>query len=127
VIYAFDQTRLPQTAVVVDHEFLTHGLADGGLRHRWLRQDGFAITPRDWQMADISRSFDMLSQSFQATPEPYFFVVDPHDEPSIPNVLDQTNDPIPQHIQKLLRFFCDHQFGSDLHGNLHGIIQRIAN
>jgi hypothetical protein len=126
VIYALDQTQLPQDAVIVDHEFLTHGLSDGALRHRWLRQDGFAITTRDWQMADISRSFDVLSQSFQAAIRPHSFVVHPQDEPSIADVLDQTSDPIPDHIQNLLRSFCDHQFGSDLHPKLQGIIQRIT-
>jgi len=127
VIYALDQTQLPQNAVVVDHEFLTHGVSDGGLRHRWLRQDGFAITPRDWQMADICRSFDLLSKSFHAALGPHYFVMHPQDEPSIADVLDQTSDPIPAHIQNLLRLFCDHQFGSDLHPKLQGIIQGIVN
>lgn len=39
-------SRLPSEAN--RSQFMTHELADGGLRHRWLRQDGFAITPRDW-------------------------------------------------------------------------------
>jgi hypothetical protein len=46
--------------VVVDHSFLALPLANGGLRHRWLRQDGYAACPAGWPSMDAVVEFDLL-------------------------------------------------------------------
>jgi len=48
IIYMLECEQLPPEAIVVDHDFLTHNLEGGGLKHRLLRQDGFAVTKREW-------------------------------------------------------------------------------
>jgi hypothetical protein len=127
VIYVLDRAHLPPEAEFVDHDFFTHELSDGALRHRWLRQDGFAITPRDWRMADTARSFDLHSDSFQAALTPYPFHVSPGDSADIADILSERDDPIPVHVQNQLRIFCEHQFGNELHPHLRMVINGITN
>lgn len=45
---------------IVDHSFLPLPLADGGLQHRWLRQDGYAACPKGWPSLDAVVEFDLL-------------------------------------------------------------------
>ncbi len=126
VIYVLDRESLPDDAEFVDHDFLTNELSDGGLRHRWLRQDGFAITPRDWRMADTARSLNLLADSFRPALDHYAFQVSDDDTAEIADVLDQQGDPIPENVQNLLRIFCEHQFGDELHPHLQKIIDAIT-
>jgi len=125
VVYVIDRQELPGDIVVVDHDFLTHEVSDGALRHRWLRQDGFAIAPGDWQVPDRTSPFDLLSSRCARAITPHPFLVRRDDVPAIRDLLDQSEDPIPMHLQNLLRLYCVHQFGDELHPYLKGIVDEI--
>jgi len=125
VIYVLDTQKLPEQAIVVDHAFLTHTLEDGGLRHRWLRQDGFALTTQDWRAAPDAREFDLLAIAFASALEAHEFVVTDRDRPEMADVLSTAGDPIPRHLQNLLRIFCDHQFEGTLAPKLAEIVKTM--
>ena len=127
IIYVVDTHKLPGNGVVVDHTFLTHTLSDGGLRHRWLRQDGFALTTRDWRTATDARDFDLLSVPFNSALEAHEFIVTDHDRSEIADVLSTVGDPIPQHLQHLLRLFCSDHFGGAFAPKLSEIVERMWN
>jgi FRG domain len=59
VVYALDRTALSEDIMIADHQFLVLPLSEGGVRHRWLRQDGFAICPREWQNLNVVNAFDL--------------------------------------------------------------------
>jgi hypothetical protein len=76
VVYAIDPSACDPTGTVFsEHDFLLAGLEDGGLRHRWLRQDGYSVGPRDWKDLSSVRRFDLLklpgveSLRFEVSPE----------------------------------------------------------
>lgn len=35
-------------------------MENGGLHHRWLRQDGYSVGPAEWRSSDIVERFDLL-------------------------------------------------------------------
>jgi len=125
VVYVIDTQKLPDQALVVDHGFLTHTLDDGGLRHRWLRQDGFGITTREWWAATDAREFDLLDSVFAPAVVAHDFIVSNHDRPELADVLSTTGDPIPQHLQNLLRLFAQHQVEGALTPKLAEIVERM--
>jgi hypothetical protein len=118
VIYVIDRERLPDNITVIDHDFLTHEFGDGGLRHRWLRQDGFAITPVGWRDALVSRSFNLLDKGIKPVVSEHPFEVSAGDRAAIPDLLDKADDPIPEELQRLLHLFCQHQFQGEVEANL---------
>ncbi|HNP82743.1 MAG TPA: FRG domain-containing protein [Nitrospira sp.] len=127
VVYAIDTQRLPEQVLVVDHEFFTHPLDDGGLRHRWVRQDGFALTTRDWRAGTDARDFDLLNPTFAQAIEAHEFVVSTRDRTDLADVLSTAGDPIPRHLQNLLRLFAQHQFEGDLAPKLAAIVDGMWN
>jgi hypothetical protein len=59
IVYAIDVDAVETAGhVVTDHAFLALPFHDGGLKHRWLRQDGFTIGAADWTTLDGARSLD---------------------------------------------------------------------
>ncbi len=116
VIYKLDCKTMSNKAIIIDHFFLTHQLDDGGLKHRWIRQDGFAIAPADWRDSDSCRKFDLLKAPFSSSITPYRFTIDPSDCADIEDILSIEGDPIPKHLQNLLRIFCEDKwmFGDSL-------------
>ncbi|MGH8522827.1 MAG: FRG domain-containing protein, partial [Gammaproteobacteria bacterium] len=127
ITYVVDTQKLPEQGVVVDHTFLTHTLHDGGLRCRWLRQDGFALTTRDWRAATDAREFDLLTAPFGSALEAHEFSVTDGERPELADVLSTAGDPIPQHLQNLLRLFCEHQFEGALAPKLAEIVKGMCN
>ena len=125
VIYKIDCEALPKDSIVIDHDFMTHELDGGALRHRWLRQDGFAIAPLEWMQADKSKQFDLMAPSFAAALEQFSFTTSDTDHPKIADILCVKNDPIPQHLQNLIRIFCRSQFGDDLCDKLSVAINKM--
>ena len=63
--------------VVSDHDFLTLPLQEGGLKHRWLRQNGFTVGLPDWTNLDGARTLD-----FACLPgvEKFLFRAQPHEK-----------------------------------------------
>jgi hypothetical protein len=62
IVYSIDQDAPDQTTVVfTDHAFLLLDLRDGGLEHRWLKQDGYSISPKGWPALDAVCQFDLLA------------------------------------------------------------------
>jgi hypothetical protein len=127
IIYVVDTHKLPGHAIVVDHAFLTHTVDGGGFRHRWLRQDGFALATRDWRDASDARELDLLSAPFSSALEAHEFIVAAHDRPELANVLSTADDPLPQQLQHLLSLFCDDQFGGAIAPKLFEIVERMWN
>lgn len=61
VVYAADEATLRHAGyVVTDHAFLALPADQGGLKHRWLRQDGFTIGISDWKDLHAARKLDFL-------------------------------------------------------------------
>ena len=125
VIYVIDTQALPEQALIVDHDFLTHTLDDGGLGCRWLRQDGFAVTTREWTAATEARGFDLLAAPFQAALEVHGFTVAAADRAESADVRSTAGDPVPAPLQNLLRLFCDEVFEGQLAPKLARIIQKM--
>lgn len=64
VVYSIDQSACdPEQVVFADHEVLLLQPQDGGLQHRWLKQDGYSVAPRKWPALDAVRNFDLLNLS----------------------------------------------------------------
>jgi hypothetical protein len=115
LVYVIDRDRLPATVTVVDHDFLTHPLNEGGARSRWLRQDGFAIAHQDWQAA--MPAFDLLSDELAPAIEIHYFAT--ASESGMPqlDLLSLAGDPVAGRIASVLRSFAGSQFDS-LHSEL---------
>lgn len=61
VVYSVDRSIAASSDVVFsDHSFLALPLGSGGLKHRWLRQDGYSVGPAAWRDLDVVRRFDLL-------------------------------------------------------------------
>jgi hypothetical protein len=61
VVYSIDRSVAASPDVVFsDHSFLALPLHSGGLKHRWLRQDGYSVGPTLWRNLDVVRGFDLL-------------------------------------------------------------------
>lgn len=115
LVYVIDRDRLPASVAVVDHDFLTHPLNEGGARSRWLRQDGFAIAHQDWQAA--IPAFDLLSDELAPAIEIHYFPT--ASETGLPqlDLLSLAGDPVAGRIASVLRTFTNGQFDS-LHPEL---------
>jgi hypothetical protein len=59
VIYVFDRKKAEEDIQFINHDFLLHRLEEGGLKCRWLKQDGYAITKRDHFQMDKVLKFDL--------------------------------------------------------------------
>lgn len=61
VVYSVDQSRAETDDVLVcDHSFLALPPDEGGLRSRWVTQDGYTVGPKFWFVPERVRNFDML-------------------------------------------------------------------
>lgn len=61
VVYSVDRSIAASSEVIFsDHLFLALPLDAGGLKHRWLRQDGYSVGPQAWQDLDVITRFDLL-------------------------------------------------------------------
>ena len=61
VVYSVDVERAEVQGVVFsDHFFLVLPLQEGGLKHRWLKQDGHSVGPENWRDPEVVQNFDML-------------------------------------------------------------------
>ena len=61
VVFSVDQRAAESDAVVFsDHDFLMLPREEGGLTHRWLRQNGYSVGPERWRNRDLVQNFDML-------------------------------------------------------------------
>lgn len=59
VVYSIDSTT-KANVVISNHDFLIRPLEDGGKKHRWLRQDGYTISPNNWRDLSEVKKFDLL-------------------------------------------------------------------
>jgi hypothetical protein len=59
IVYAVEAGALRKSGLVVtDHGFLALPLDDGGLKHRWLRQDGYTVGTPDWTTLEGASKLD---------------------------------------------------------------------
>ena len=125
VIYVLDRTLLPSDVVVSEHDFLIAPAHDG-LRSRWWRQDGFGVMNKTWRQADTTGNFNL----FAAAPN-WIQSIAVFNDGTVPRstydaLLDLSNDPHAPRIKDVIRAFCDHQFGSNLHPQLQSSINDIC-
>ena len=125
VVYMLDTEALPDQALVLDHGFLTHPLDDGAFGCRWLRQDGFAVTTKEWRDATEARAFDLLVAPFLAAIEAHKFTVAEGDRAEVNDVLSTSTDPVPAGLQSVLRLFCEEVFEGGLAPKLTKIIDQM--
>ena len=86
VVYSVDRSYAASANVVFsDHSFLALPLDSGGLKHRWLRQDGYSVGPTRWRNLDVVKGFDLLRLPGV---ESQCFVVGPDDGKLIPHLGD---------------------------------------
>jgi hypothetical protein len=61
VVYSVERSVAASPDVVFsDHSFLALPFHSGGLKHRWLRQDGYSVGPARWRDLDVVTGFDLL-------------------------------------------------------------------
>lgn len=65
IIQIIDVTQISDDLEIVDHAFLTTKDKDAISKHRYVRQDGFAIFPKEYKKTDIARTFDLKAPEFQ--------------------------------------------------------------
>lgn len=62
VVYSVDRSKAEVPGVVFsDHSFFfALPLEDGGLKHRWIKQDGYSVGPDNWFDSNKVEEFDLL-------------------------------------------------------------------
>jgi FRG domain len=64
VVYAVNKLIAASPEVIFSkHSFLAMPLQAGGAQHRWLRQDGYSVGPKEWRRIDRVQNFDLLRLS----------------------------------------------------------------
>ena len=62
VVYAVNTGSAGGSDIVFsDHDFLALPFNEGGNRHRWWRQDGYTVGPKEWRDLDAVDDFDLLA------------------------------------------------------------------
>jgi hypothetical protein len=108
VIYALSTQNIDRKKFeIADHDFLVLPVAKGGLRSRWVRQDGFGVCPKGWKNLMEIQSFDLLKDAdmdvctFPCTPSSLELVS------GLGNLLDVSGDPLPQRIKDVLNLMME--------------------
>ncbi len=65
IIQIIDTTQIPDDLEIVNHAFLTTKDMDAISKHRYVRQDGYAITPKEYNRKDIAQTFDLKISEYQ--------------------------------------------------------------
>lgn len=61
VVYSVDRSKAEAPGVVFsDHPFFILPLEEGGLQHRWVKQNGYSVGPENWSNSDKVKEFDLL-------------------------------------------------------------------
>jgi FRG domain len=122
VIYVLDLNLITPSVAsklwIIDHDFITTPLKQGGSRHRWLRQDGFAATTPSWRMADAAQGFDMFQLGLGSALTAHTFTVNSGDRPRLRGLLSVRQDPMPRKLKSMLVSYCASQFGTALDPSL---------
>lgn len=123
IIYIIKSDEIPDELHVYDHDFLMYNLDNGGIKHRWLKQDGYGICPKDFHNLEEIMNFDLLNYKQVVVecvkfkyPAGYKFDTD---------LMDETNDALPCHFQSVVRNVCEELYGEKLHGYLKERINKM--
>jgi FRG domain len=109
VIYALDtRTINPTTIEIADHDFLALPLRGGGLRHRWLRQDGFGICPVRWHQLDYLATFDLKTAVSLQACKFTMGATDTQLVAHLGNLLSVANDPLAQRMRDVMEGLANH-------------------
>lgn len=112
--------------LLLDHFFLTHPLDSGGLKHRWLRQEGFAITPAQFDLRERVASFDLLKHPVAEAIEARTFRHSRNDcSIETPDLLSLDNDPIPRRLQEIIPLVVQPWLQGPLCGDLQSILENM--
>ena len=107
------RTRKEQDLILIDHDFLAFPAGLDGLRTRWLRQDGFAVTTSDWADPQAAKSFnfrdprysdalhDAIAFKFES---PATYTLD------LKDILAFDQDPVPRRLPEQIDVFFKEEF-----------------
>lgn len=110
-----EAVRSRSDLLLIDHDFLMYRPEDGGIRHRWLRQDGFALTIKEWRDLEAVRKINLRESTYPevfAEVIAFRFPTPAHYRLELADVLDPKDDPIPRKLPELLRLFCGSRLGA---------------
>jgi hypothetical protein len=110
VVYALNAECVGEDApfTVAEHGFLVLPHDQGGCQHRWLRQDGFGVCPKDWLNLENVRAFDLERYDCLHA---CTFVVRAGDRALVEplgDLEDATNDPLPRRFRGVLDAYLQH-------------------
>jgi hypothetical protein len=103
-VFIIDTTKIPSELEIINHDFLITKDLVAAAKHRYFRQDGYAITTKDNMQTDIVLSFDLKKIEYQDFVQTITFV--PLDRENIlltKNYIYDDQDFIPAKIQSILR------------------------
>ena len=129
VIYIVDTEKIKEqhNIIVTNHFFLVKEIEDDGLNNRWLRQDGYAIMPKDWFMTSVGRKFDLYDEAYSDFIS--YITFDPSDKENIivdrKIVYDFGGDYTPQKLKSILEIYCGQNFQDSIHPVLKEIINKM--
>lgn len=125
VVYVFDREMVKPDDDIefIGHDFLLQDLSREALYCRWFRQDGYAITPRRRLDMQEVLQFDLHHSPCLA--DVVHFQFDPDERPGKTDYMDITNNPLPRHVQSLMRSATDQFIGAALSPYLAGLIDNM--
>ena len=95
---------MPHELEIINHDFLVTDNLDDSSRHRYFRQDGYAISPKLYNRADLVRDFDLKHDKYSTFIRKVSFVIDDLSEIELDerDIYDE-DDFLPKGIQHILR------------------------
>jgi len=100
-----------------------YNLDKGALRHRFLRQDGYAITIR--QRNDMQEILNFDLKKTNCLIDSVKFRIPVGYRPSITDLMDETGDPLPRHLQSVMRNLVEEFFEGKICEHLSLLIDKM--
>jgi hypothetical protein len=128
VVYIIDIDKINHEEITItDHTFLVQPMNEGGLKCRWLSQDGYAIMPKEWNRADLSRKFNLYDSSYSEFIS--FVTFTPSDLKNISFTKEQVynieGDFILEKLRSVISIYCRGFHKEELDDRLKEIIERM--
>jgi hypothetical protein len=85
-----DRNAVPDDLEIINHNFLVTKDLNEAEKNRYLRQDGYAIAPKDYRNATIVKNFDLMNPAYRSFVKCITF--DPSDPANIALTKDKVYD-----------------------------------
>jgi hypothetical protein len=125
VIYVLNRSKLLDTALAFELDFLCLPFSEGGRRHRHWRQDAFVVGPEDWKSPPAGVTFDLLKFPYKDAIEIHTFTVRDGDRADIADILSLKDDPIPHHLLALIQLWAQQKLSSELHQDIKACLSEM--